>query len=177
MIPEFQTIDFVIAPEMEGSRLDAALARLLPDQSRSRIKQWIQDGAVLKGALPCRPSVLVNAGDRIQVQVPAQAAPGRVEAEAIPLNIVFEDRDCLVIDKPVGLVVHPGAGNPTHTLQNALLGHDPTLEIIPRAGIIHRLDKDTSGLLVIAKTPQAHTALSRQLLARSVSREDRKSVV
>ncbi len=171
MSSEFQTIDFEIAPEMEGTRLDAALARLLPEQSRSRIKQWIQAGAVLKGSQACRPSVIVNAGDRIQVRVPAQVAPGRVEAEAIPLNVVFEDRDCLVIDKPVGLVVHPGAGNPAHTLQNALLGHDLTLEVVPRAGIIHRLDKDTSGLLVIAKTPQSHTALSRQLLARSVSRE------
>lgn len=171
MSPEFQTIDIEIASEMEGSRLDAALARLLPDQSRSRIKQWIQAGSVLVGARPSRPSVIVNAGDRIQVRIPGRQAPGRVVAEAIPLNIVFEDRECLVIDKPVGLVVHPGAGNPAHTLQNALLGHEPALEAIPRAGIIHRLDKDTSGLLVIAKTPEAHTALSRQLFARTVTRE------
>lgn len=171
MSPEFHTIDLEIAPQLDGFRLDAALAKLLPQQSRSRIKQWIQAGEVLLGAMPCRPSAVVNTGDRIQVRIPVQQAPGRVEAEAIPLNIVFEDRDCLVIDKPVGLVVHPGAGNPAHTLQNALLGHDPELERVPRAGIIHRLDKDTSGLLVIAKTPQSHTALSGQLLARSVSRE------
>ena len=171
MSPEFQEIEFEIAPKMAGFRLDRVLAQLLPEQSRSRIKQWIQGGSVLVGAQASRPSTLVNAGDRIRVRIPDNPAPGRVEAEFIPLNIVFEDRDCLVIDKPVGLVVHPGAGNPTHTLQNALLGHDPTLEAIPRAGIIHRLDKDTSGLLVIARTPEAHTLLSRQLLVRSVSRE------
>ena len=150
MTSKFREIELEITPEMAGARLDAALARLLPEQSRSRIKQWIQAGGILLGSRPARPSVIVNIGDRIRVRMPPDQAPGRVEAESIPLNIVFEDRDCMVIDKPVGLVVHPGAGNSSHTLQNALLGHDPSLESVARAGIIHRLDKDTSGLLVVA---------------------------
>src|ERR1035438_5519287 len=91
--------------------------------------------------------------------------------EKIPLTLLHEDRDVLVVDKPVGLVVHPGAGNPNHTLQNALLGLDPALASLPRAGIIHRLDKDTSGLLVVARTPEAHTSLTRQLMARTVARD------
>ena len=171
MTTEFQEIELEIAPDMAGARLDAALARLMPEQSRSRIKQWIQAGSILLGAKPARPSAVVNSGDRILVRVPPEQAPGRIEAESIPLTIVFEDRECMVIDKPVGLVVHPGAGNASHTLQNALLGFDPRLERVARAGIIHRLDKDTSGLLVIARTPEAQTALSRQLLARTVTRE------
>jgi 23S rRNA pseudouridine1911/1915/1917 synthase len=171
MTPEFQEIELEITPETAGARLDAALARLMPEQSRSRIKQWIQAGTILLDARPARPSAVVNIGDRILVRIPPERAPGRVEAESIALNIVFEDRDCLVIDKPVGLVVHPGAGNSAHTLQNALLGYDPALERVARAGIIHRLDKDTSGLLVIARSPEAQTSLSRQLLARSVRRE------
>jgi len=171
MTPEFQEIELEITPQTAGARLDAALARLMPEQSRTRIKQWIQAGAILLDARPARPSAVVNIGDRILVRIPQEQAPGRIEAESIPLNIIFEDRDCLVIDKPVGLVVHPGAGNSSHTLQNALLGYDATLERVARAGIIHRLDKETSGLLVIARSPEAQTSLSRQLLARSVTRE------
>jgi 23S rRNA pseudouridine1911/1915/1917 synthase len=114
----------------------------------------------------------VEAGSHVRVQVTLdQAAQPQVLPEAIALRLVHEDADVLVIDKPAGLVVHPGAGNPRHTLQNALLGLDPSLAVLPRAGLIHRLDKDTSGLLVVARTPQAQTSLSRQLEARTMARE------
>jgi 23S rRNA pseudouridine1911/1915/1917 synthase len=171
MSAEFQVIDLEIPPELAGRRLDSALAQLLPEHSRTRIKTWIEGGGVKVGRLPCRPSDPVDAGARVSVRIEAAAADESVQAESIPLTLVHEDRDCLVIDKPAGLVVHPGAGNPRHTLQNALLGFDPKLKLLPRAGLIHRLDKDTSGLLVVARTPEAHTALARQLLARTVSRE------
>jgi len=171
MSAEFQELLFDIAAAQAGLRLDVALAQLLPEQSRSRIKQWILEGAVRLDEATARPSQLLQPGARVRLRIPASAAPRPVEAEKLPLDIVFEDRDCLVIDKPAGLVVHPGAGNPAHTLQNALLGHDAALAAVPRAGLIHRLDKDTSGLMVVARTLEAHTALSRQLLARSVSRE------
>jgi 23S rRNA pseudouridine1911/1915/1917 synthase len=171
MTAEFHVIDLEIPPELEGSRLDSALARLLPQHSRTRIKGWIEDGAVLVGRQRSRPRDLVEAGTRIRVQVAAEEPRGEIEAEAIELRVAHEDADVLVIDKPAGLVVHPGAGNPRHTLQNALLGHDPKLAQLPRAGLIHRLDKDTSGLLVIARTPEAQTSLARQLMARTMSRE------
>jgi 23S rRNA pseudouridine1911/1915/1917 synthase len=171
MNAEFHVIDLEIPPELAGQRLDSALARLLPEHSRTRIKGWIDAGQVLVGRLPCKPRDVVNAGSHVHVRLSREAPPSRVLPEAIALNLIHEDADVLVVDKPVGLVVHPGAGNPQHTLQNALLGFDPALAALPRAGLIHRLDKDTSGLLVVARTPEAHTALSRQLLARSVSRE------
>jgi 23S rRNA pseudouridine1911/1915/1917 synthase len=171
MTAEFHVIDLEIPPELAGSRLDSALARLLPQHSRTRIKGWIEDGAVLVGRQRSRPRDLVEAGARIRVQVAAEEPRGEIAAEAIELRVAHEDADVLVIDKPAGLVVHPGAGNPRHTLQNALLGHDPKLAQLPRAGLIHRLDKDTSGLLVIARNPEAQTSLARQLMARTMSRE------
>jgi 23S rRNA pseudouridine1911/1915/1917 synthase len=170
MNAEFQLIDLEIPAELAGQRLDSALARLLPEHSRTRIKGWIEAGQVLVGRLPCKPRDVVAAGSRVSVRVTEEPRTD-VLPETIPLSLLHEDGDVLVVDKPVGLVVHPGAGNPNHTLQNALLGFDPSLASLPRAGIIHRLDKDTSGLLVVARTPQAHTSLTRQLLARSVSRE------
>ena len=171
MNAEFQVIDLKIPEELAGQRLDTALARLLPEHSRTRIKGWIEAGQVLVGRLPCKPRDVVTAGSRINVRITVEAPQPGVLPEAIPLRVVHEDDDVLVVDKPVGLVVHPGAGNPRHTLQNALLGRDPSLAQLPRAGIIHRLDKDTSGLLVVARTPEAHTSLTRQLLARTVSRD------
>jgi 23S rRNA pseudouridine1911/1915/1917 synthase len=173
MTAEFQVIDLEIPPELAGSRLDSALARLLPQHSRTRIKGWIEEGAVLVGRQRSRPKDLVEAGTRIRVQVAPQEAEGEVKAEAIELHFAYEDADLLVIEKPAGLVVHPGAGNPSHTLQNALLGYDPKLAQIPRAGLIHRLDKDTSGLLVVARNAEAQTSLARQLMARTMSREYR----
>jgi len=171
MSAEFQVIELEIPAELAGRRLDSALARLLPEHSRTRIKGWIESGGVKIGRQACRPSDPVDAGTRVSVRIESAAPDETVQAETIELAIVHEDRDCLVIDKPAGLVVHPGAGNPRHTLQNALLGHDAALARLPRAELIHRLDKDTSGLLVVARTPEAQTALARQLLARTVSRE------
>ena len=171
MNAEFHVVDLEIPPQLAGQRLDSALARLLPEHSRTRIKGWIDAGQVLIGRLPCKPRDVVRAGSRVRVRMTVEAPPTGVLPESIALNVVYEDRDVLVVDKPAGMVVHPGAGNPHHTLQNALLGMDPKLASVPRAGIIHRLDKDTSGLLVVARSIEAHTSLTRQLAARSVSRE------
>jgi len=172
MNAEFQVIDLTIPPELAGQRLDSALARLMPEHSRTRIKGWIEGGAVKLDRVACKPRDIVEAGSRVRVQMTlGEAAQPEVQPEAIALRLVHEDADVLVIDKPAGLVVHPGAGNPRHTLQNALLGLDPTLAALPRAGLIHRLDKDTSGLLVVARTPEAQTSLSRQLEARTMGRE------
>jgi len=171
MSAEFQVIEFKIPQELAGLRLDTALSRLLPEHSRTRIKGWIDAGQVQVGKLKARPRDMVSEGSRVEVRMTVEASPAEVQPEAIAIAVVHEDRDVLVVDKPAGLVVHPGAGNPCHTLQNALLGRDPSLAGLPRAGIVHRLDKDTSGLLVVARTLEAHTALSRQLMSRSVSRE------
>jgi 23S rRNA pseudouridine1911/1915/1917 synthase len=145
----------------------------MPEHSRTRIKTWIEAGQVLVGRLPCKPRDVVARGARVNVRMSAAAPQPGVLPENIPLTLLHADGEVWVVDKPAGLVVHPGAGNPDHTLQNALLGMDPALASLPRAGIIHRLDKDTSGLLVVARTPAAHTSLTRQLMARSVEREYR----
>ncbi len=172
MSAEFQTLTLEIPPELAGERLDRALARLLPQHSRSRIRGWIDAGDVERDGRRCRPSEAVDEGERIRVRIGVERpALGGVEAEPIALSVLHRDREFFVIDKPAGLVVHPGAGNPRHTLQNALLALDPALAQLPRAGIVHRLDKDTSGLLVVARTPAAHTALTRQIAERSVARE------
>jgi 23S rRNA pseudouridine1911/1915/1917 synthase len=172
MSAEFQVIDLEIPPELAGLRLDSALARLMPQHSRTRIKGWIEEGAVLVGRKRFKPRDPVEAGAKVRVQMtPDLPKDHQVRAESIELRLVHEDADVLVIDKPAGLVVHPGAGNPSHTLQNALLGFDASLGTLPRAGLIHRLDKDTSGLLVVARTPEAQTSLSRQLMARTMARE------
>ena len=167
---EFRTHALSLPAEAAGLRFDQALARALPQYSRARLKTWIESGAVQVDGRPLRGKDRVLGGEqvRIQAQLPLQ---GRVHAEPIPLAVVFKDRAILVIDKPAGLVVHPGAGNSRHTLQNALLALDSRLALVPRAGLVHRLDKDTSGLLVVACTPEAHTALTAALAAREVTRE------
>jgi 23S rRNA pseudouridine1911/1915/1917 synthase len=156
--------------ELIGQRLDQALARLLPAYSRARLQQWIQEGRVTVNNQMTRAKDRVRGGEHIEVLVPDVPA-GDWQAEDIPLVIVYEDDDLLVIDKPAGLVVHPGAGNPEGTLLNALLHHVPALRRLPRAGIVHRLDKETSGLLVVAKTEMARLDLIEQLKERSLSRE------
>jgi 23S rRNA pseudouridine1911/1915/1917 synthase len=171
MTAEFQEIEVQVTEELAGQRLDIALARLLPEHSRTRIKGWIEADQVLVGGLPCKPRDVAEGGARVRVRMVLEPPQVEVLPENIPLTLVHEDKDVWVVDKPVGLVVHPGAGNPNHTLQNALLGLDPGLASLPRGGIIHRLDKDTSGLLVVARTPEAHTSLTRQLMARSVARD------
>ena len=159
----------VIPPELSGQRLDQALARMFPEYSRSRLKSWILQGFVTVDDREMRPRDAVEGGEQVSVTPQAEISIKSV-AEAIDLDIVREDDELLIVNKPAGLVVHPGAGNIRGTLMNGLLHHLPTLEELPRAGIIHRLDKDTSGLLLIAKTLASHTALVRALAARSISR-------
>ncbi len=155
---------------LAGRRLDQALAELLPEYSRSRIQEWIDAGLVLLSGAPAKPKQKVWPGEHVSVRPLAHPSEVEAVAEAIPLDIVYEDDAILVLNKPAGLVVHPGSGNWTGTLMNALLDHAPQLRQVPRAGIVHRLDKDTSGLMVVAKTIEAQTDLVRQLQARSVSR-------
>lgn len=169
-ITTFRTHLVELPAEAAGARLDQALARALPQYSRARIQSWIEAGAVrLEGRRP-RARDRVTGGERVLVEARFEAQD-TVQPERLPLDIVFEDAALIVIDKPPGLVVHPGAGVKAHTLQNALLAFDPDLARVPRAGIVHRLDRDTSGLLVAARTPEAHTALVAALAARTVGRE------
>jgi len=167
--PRFE-ISLTIPPDQAGQRLDQALAALLPEHSRSRLKSWIESGEVRVDGAVRRPRDKVGGGESVQVSA-TLAQEARAAAQPMPLVLVHEDRHLFVVDKPAGLVVHPGAGNPDRTLQNALLALDPALATVPRAGIVHRLDKDTSGLLVVARTLPAHTALVRMLGDRSIHRE------
>ena len=159
-----------------GLRLDQALAAAWPEFSRGRLQQWIEAGQVrVDGAARrCRDRVWGNEAVCLDAEL---VAVGCDAPQPIPLAIVYEDESLLVIDKPPGLVVHPAAGNPDGTLLNALLHHAPALAALPRAGIVHRLDKETSGLLVVAKTLQAHCSLVAQLKERTVHREYRALVV
>ncbi len=163
-------ISIEIPPEQAGQRLDQALAALLPEHSRSRLKSWIDNGEVLVDGSARRPRDKVSGGEKVVISA---ALPEDVRAapQDIPVVLVHEDRHVFVVNKPAGFVVHPGAGNPDNTLQNALLALDPKLARLPRAGIVHRLDKDTSGLLVVARTLAAHTALVRMLEDRDIHRE------
>jgi len=161
----------VIPDAQGGQRLDQALAALLPEFSRNRIQNWIRARKIAVDDAWGTTKMKVSGGEAVRVEIEPDPNATPDAPEAIPLNVVFEDPVLLVIDKPVGLVVHPGSGNPRGTLLNALLHRVPQSAELPRAGIVHRLDKDTSGLLVVAKTLQAHTDLVRQLQARSVKRE------
>jgi len=164
-------VRFVAPAEYAGLRLDQTLARLLPEHSRSRLQGWLRAGRVrVEGVAVVDAKRKIWGGEQIEVEAVPDAAALEDVAEDIALTVVHEDADILVIDKPAGLVVHPGSGNRAGTLLNALLHHAPGLAAIPRAGIVHRLDKDTSGLLVVAKTLAAQTDLVRQLQARSVRR-------
>jgi 23S rRNA pseudouridine1911/1915/1917 synthase len=158
-----------IPDDFAGLRLDQALARMFPEYSRSRLKEWLLAGAIVVEGGPKRPRDAVSGGERVTLQPLAEQSV-RAEPEPIELDLVHEDDDLLVVNKPAGLVVHPGAGNPAGTLMNGLLHHVSSLEEVPRAGIIHRLDKDTSGLLLVAKSLTIHTALVRLLAAREISR-------
>ena len=163
-------IELTIPRECAGLRLDQALARLLPDYSRSRLARWVRGQVITLDGSIAPPRRKVWGGERIHIASTADATEATPAAEAIPLVIAFEDETLLVVDKPPGLVVHPGSGNPRGTLLNGLLAHAPQLAQLPRAGIVHRLDKDTSGLLVVAKTLATHADLVRQLQARTVRR-------
>ncbi|MDP2759998.1 MAG: 23S rRNA pseudouridine(1911/1915/1917) synthase RluD [Sideroxyarcus sp.] len=162
---------FVVPGDCAGMRFDQVLAKLLPEYSRSRLQEWIAAGQASLDGAAVAAKQKVWGGEAIVVQPQAHPAELPHLAEDIALDVVYEDEALLVIDKPAGLVVHPGSGNWEGTLLNALLHYAPQLESVPRAGIVHRLDKDTSGLLVVAKTLIAQTALVRQLQARSVKRE------
>ncbi|MDN0077322.1 23S rRNA pseudouridine(1911/1915/1917) synthase RluD [Crenobacter sp. SG2303] len=163
--------ELVVPPELGGERLDAALAKLLSDYSRSRLTAWIKDGQVqVDGKVVLLPKTKLLGGERLSIVETMSDEVLAYQPEPLELNIVYEDDAILVINKPAGMVVHPAAGNWTGTLLNGLLHHYPALAQVPRAGIVHRLDKDTSGLMVVAKTLQAQADLVRQLQARTVKR-------
>jgi 23S rRNA pseudouridine1911/1915/1917 synthase len=163
--------ELTIPVELAGLRLDQALARLLPEHSRSRIRTWIDAGQVTVAGEAAAAKQKLFGGERVLVAPLPDPRAGALAAQPLPLSIVYEDDALIVVDKPAGLVVHPGSGHWDGTLANALLYYCPELAGVARAGIVHRLDKDTSGLLVVARTPTAQTDLVRQLQARTVRRE------
>lgn len=156
--------------ELAGSRLDQALSDLFPSYSRSRLQTWINNGKVWVDGETKPPRHRVLGGEQIELHAEPEAVTS-IEPENIPLTIIYEDDALLIIDKPAGLVVHPGAGNWGGTLQNALLSHCPSLATVPRSGIVHRIDKETSGLLMVAKTVESHKSLVDQLQERIVDRD------
>ncbi|BAW79791.1 pseudouridine synthase RluD [Candidatus Nitrosoglobus terrae] len=162
----------ILPSGLAGKRLDQALACVFPTYSRTRLQQWIKQGKIRVNNTLAYPRYPVLGGEHI-VLIAETEAEVIWRAQPLPLNIVYEDEAIIVVNKPAGLVVHPGAGNHDGTLVNALLNHAPELEVIPRAGIIHRLDKDTTGLLVVARTLSAHHILVRQLQTQQINREYR----
>ena len=165
-------LDARIPDELAGQRLDQALAQMFPDYSRSRLKSWLVNGRVLVDGVVWRPRDRVDGGEYVELSVVPEVAVVS-KPESMSLDVTYEDDALLVINKPAGLVVHPGAGNATGTLMNGLLGYDAALASLPRAGIVHRLDKETSGLLLVAKTLPVHTALVKHLADREISRHYR----
>lgn len=163
-------LSVTIPEELAGKRLDQALAIFFPDYSRARLQDWIQKELIKVNGEVKRPRYIIEGGEQVTITA-SLPIENDWQPQAIELDIIYEDDALIVINKPVGLVVHPAPGNRDSTLVNALLHHEPNLARLPRAGIIHRLDKDTSGLLVIAKTLGAHTELVRQLQARTIERE------
>ena len=164
-------VSLVLPATLAGQRLDIALAHLLPQFSRTRLAAWIRQQRVALDGKPALPKIKVCGGEQVVLHPIADPAASAAAPEIIALDIVHEDSSVIVIAKPAGLVVHPGRGNWSGTLLNALLAHSPQLQGVPRAGIVHRLDKETSGLLVVAKSLEAQTSLVRQLQARTVKRE------
>ncbi len=162
--------EFIIPNSLAGSRLDAALAKIMPDFSRSRITSWIKEGAVLLNGKIAEPKIKLIGQEKVNVTIIPSDENLAFTPEDIPLDVIYEDDSVIVINKPANFVVHPAAGNWSGTVLNALLYHYPDLQQIPRAGIVHRLDKDTSGLMVIARTLQAQINLVKQLQDRSVKR-------
>jgi 23S rRNA pseudouridine1911/1915/1917 synthase len=165
-----ETLTALVPDTLAGRRFDAAIAELFPEYSRSRLSLWIKSGDALLDGQAVRGRDPVRGGEAVSLTVVLDVQT-QAEPEDIPLDVLFEDEQVIVLNKPAGLVVHPGAGNPTGTLVNALLHLDPSLAAVPRAGIVHRLDKDTSGVMVVARTLPAHTALVAQLSARGVHRQ------
>jgi 23S rRNA pseudouridine1911/1915/1917 synthase len=155
---------------LAGLRLDQALARMFPQYSRSRLQAWLADGHIRVDGARAVPRRVVRGGERVELAPPEPPPGAAPRAQRMPLKVIYEDEALIVLDKPAGLVVHPGAGVPDRTLMNALLAHAPRLAGVPRAGIVHRLDKDTTGLIVVAKTVEAQTSLVRQLAERTMRR-------
>lgn len=165
-------LEITIPKELDGKRLDVALSELLPEYSRSKIQSWIKAGEVGVNNLNHRQRDVVNTDDIIKINtVPKNT--NKDQAEAIDLNVIHEDDEIIIINKQAGLVVHPGAGNQKHTLVNALLHFDKNLDLLPRAGIVHRLDKDTTGIMIIARTIKSHTHLVSELQKRNIKRNYR----
>ena len=162
--------------EFAGLRLDQAAAELFPDYSRARLQKWIRGGERTVDGRVCKPTYRLLGGEHLKLAADVEHHD-EVLPESIALDIIHADDDLVVIDKPAGLVVHPAAGNPDGTLQNALLHFDASLAALPRAGIVHRLDKDTSGVMVVARSLRAHTSLVRQLQSRTMSRVYRALVL
>lgn len=161
---------FTVPHSLSGRRLDQAIADLLPEHSRSRLQGWIKDGVLTLNGKTCKPRDKVMMGDAIELDAEPEIQVAW-QPEIIELDIVYEDEHLLVINKPAGLVVHPAAGHADGTLVNALLNYAPELENLPRAGVVHRLDKDTSGIMVVARSLIAHTSLVAQLQERTMGRE------
>ncbi len=162
--------EITIPIEYHGQRIDVVLAALFPDFSRSTLSQWLKSGTITVNHAIRKPKDKVIGGELVHLQVDPVSDAENLSAEDIPLNIIFEDEHLLIINKSAGLIVHPGAGNPRHTLVNGLLHHEPDLQRLPRAGIVHRLDKDTTGLLIVAKTIPSYTHLVRLMQAREIQR-------
>ncbi len=162
--------DFVVPAELSGKRLDQVISELMPEYSRSRLQQWIKDALVTVNSQHYKPKEKVKCNDLIEVKAELEEQ-GEWLPENIPLDIVYQDEDILIINKPANFVVHPAAGNYNGTLVNALLHHFPEIVTVPRAGIVHRLDKDTTGLMVVAKTLTAHAHIVEQLQSREMGRE------
>ncbi len=172
MTESAQTLRQQIPESLAGKRMDQALAQMFPQYSRSRLKEWLLAGLITVDGRGCRPRDAAAGGETVELNAVVEPET-RVEAEPIVFRVVHEDAGLIVVEKPAGLVVHPGAGNREGTLQNGLLHRYPELATVPRAGIVHRLDKDTSGLMLVARTVEAHTALVRALGRRNIRREYR----
>lgn len=166
-----ETLVLHVPAELGGKRLDQAVSILCPQHSRARLQAWIRAGQVSVDGRNLRQRDILRGGEVITVRTEHDTSTERWSRDPLPLNVLHSDEALLIIDKPAGLVVHPGAGNPDHTLLNALLYHYPELEAVPRAGIVQRLDKETSGLMVIARTPESHTELVEQMRQRAITRE------
>lgn len=170
------TAEYSIPPELSDHRLDQAAADLMPEHSRSRLQTWIKSGSLTVNGKQCKPRDKVMLGDQLHLDAEPEAQVSW-QAESITLDVVYEDEHLLVINKPAGLVVHPAAGHADGTLVNAVLHHAPEVENLPRAGVVHRLDKDTSGIMVVARSLIAHTSLVDQLQSRTMGREYEAVVV
>jgi 23S rRNA pseudouridine1911/1915/1917 synthase len=168
-MPKQVNLSQQIAEDSAGLRFDQAAAELFQDYSRGRLQQWIKQGELTINGKRAKPSMRVVGGEVLRIQAEL-ISEGEVEPQDIPLDVLFADDHLLVLNKPVGLVIHPGAGNWDGTLQNALLNYDPELDTLPRSGIVHRLDKDTSGVMVVARSLKAHASLVEQLQTRSMGR-------